>query len=282
MRAKSLLFVCLACAVVSANAQDTKTLRFNIAPGTTLASTSVTDSKFVISGPMDQEAKNKTTIVQEYKFDSGADGWLKFLLTTTDFKMEGDDLNFGMGGGATDMAAAVKSVKVNGEVNNLGKTRNVAAGGVDQLDMMTKQMLSSIIDRINQIGLLMMSYPEEAVGVGSKWKVDMNLGKALEAIPFFENCKGTAPVEFTLESFEKLDGKDVAKVKVFIDGKVTFDLQGGQGSGNMSTTSAGNVWIDLATGIPSKGETKMANAIDFGMGNLQQEMTITSTVSVKN
>lgn len=261
-------------------AQDKKTLRLVLQPGMVFSSTSVTDGKFAMTGPMDQEFKNKTTMTQRFSFEAGTEGWLKFLVATTDFKMEGDDMSMGMGGDV-DVAGAVKGVKVAGEVDGRGMTRNVAVSGSDKLDMMTKQTMEGIADRMTQIGLMSMYFPEEAVGVGSKWTKELDLAKTLSAIPFFTNTKGTAPIEFTIEAFEAVDGKDTAKILIFTDGKVTFDLaMGGSGSGSMTMTSRGYVWVDTATGLPVKSETKLANNIDFGMGTMQQEISITATGKV--
>jgi len=267
-----------------AQAQDKKTIRLNVKPGTVMTSTSVTDGKFAMTGPADQTVNNKTTMVQQYKFDAGSDGWMKFLIETTEFKMEGEQFNMGTEVNTDQIIAQAKKVKISGEVNNVGAARNVVLAGADDMEMGTKQMMSSISDRISQIGLLSMYFPEEGVAVGTTWKKEIDLAKSLAAISFFTDVSGKAPVEFTVEAFENVDGKDTAKIKVFLDGRVTFGLNfggGGDTKGNMSTTSSSHVWIDLATGLPVKSDTKMANNIDFGMGTMQQEMSITTTTAVK-
>jgi hypothetical protein len=181
------------------------------------------------------------------------------------------------------MIAKAKKVKISGEVDNTGSTRNVALTGADDMDMSTKQIMASISDRITQVGLMSMFFPKDAVSVGTVWKKEIDLGKSLEAIPVFKDISGKAPVEFTVEAFEKVDEKDTARIKVFIDGKVTFNLNIGSGdtAGNMTTTSSSHVWIDLATGLPVKSDTKMASLVDFGVGTMQQEMSIVTTVAVK-
>ena len=266
-----------------AQAQDKKTIRLTVKPGTVMTSTSVTDGKFAMTGPADQTVNNKTTMVQQYKFDKGSEGWLKFLIETTEFKMEGEQFNMGTPIDTDQIIAQAKKVKISGEVNEMGSARNVELTGAEDMEMGTKQMMTSISDRISQIGLMSMFYPVEGVGVGSIWKKEIDLGKSLAAIPFFTDVNGKAPVEFTVEAFEKVDDKDTAKIKVFIDGRVTFGMNfgGGDTKGSMTTTSAGHVWIDLATGLPVKSDTKMANNIDFGVGTMQQEMSITTTTAVK-
>ena len=275
------LVVLAACA----QAQDKKTIRLNVKPGTVMTSTSVTDGKFAMTGPADQTVNNKTTMVQQYKFDAGSEGWMKFLIETTDFKMEGEQFNMGTEINTDQIIAQAKKVKISGEVNNVGAARNVVLSGADDMEMGTKQMMSSISDRISQIGLLSMYFPDEGVTVGTTWKKEIDLAKSLAAIPFFTDVNGKAPVEFTVEGFENVEGKDTAKIKVFLDGRVTFGLNfggGGDSKGNMSTTSSSHVWIDLATGLPVKSDTKMANNIDFGMGTMQQEMSVTTTTTVKD
>lgn len=280
---KASLLGLVALAAVSM-AQDKKTLRLTLKPGMVVTHTSVTDGKFTIAGPADQTVNNKTTMTQEFAFDAGEAGWFKFNCTTTDFKSEGEQMDMGMGATSPEeIAAAVKKVKFAGEVNELGSVRNVAVQGQDNLDMMTKQMMNSVTDQMNQIGFFAMVLPQEEVGVGSKWTKTYDMAKSMEAIPFFKNVAGKMPVEFTLEAFESRDGMELAKVKAFMDGKATFDLDfgGGGGSGSMTTTSNGTIWINLATGLPVSSDTKLANNIDFGMGTMQQEMSIKGTFKVK-
>ncbi len=280
---KRTALIALVALAAVAMAQDKATLRLNVKPGMTLAQTTVSDGTFSISGPTDQEMKNKTTMVQTFKFEEGTEGWVKFGVETTDFKMEGDSMDMGGGTDPDQIAAMAKKVKLTGEVNDRGATRNVAISGADDLDMTSKQMMTSVADRMSQIGFMEMFFPDEAISVGSTWKRELDLAKTLSSIPFFQNVKGTAPVEFTVEAFEKVGDKDTVKIKVFTDGKVTFELSmGGGGDGNMSLTSNGEVWVDLATGLPIKSTGKMANDIDFGMGHMQQQMTITSKIDFKS
>ena len=271
---------CLALNLVSvASAQETHTLRLVLEPGKTLSVTTVSDTKMAFTGPMDQEMKTKTTLVQNYKFDKGPEGWWTFDIQTADFKMDGDAGMPQMGGDPATMIESVKKVKVGGEVNALGKTRNVKVAGDDSLDMMTKGMMASIVEQLMQVGFMSLNFPEAAVGVGTKWKADFDMAKVLEANSggFLSNAKGNVPLEFEVLGFETVDGKKTAKIQVFSDGKVTFDSSMG-GSGTMSTTSKGNLWIDLATGLAMKSDTKMANNIDVaGQINIAQEMTITTS-----
>ncbi len=264
-------------------AQDKKVLRLAVKPGTTFSHVSVTTGKFALTGVGDQEFKTKTTFGQDFSFENGTDGWLKFTATTTEFKSEGDQMDMGGAGvSPEDIAAAVKKVKFSGEVNNLGSTRNIALANDDGLDMMTKQMMSSITDQMSQLGFFAMSFPEDGVAVGTKWKKDYDLAKSLAGIPFFSNVKGASPTEYTVEAFETVEGKNTARIKTFSDGKATFELSmGGGGSGSLTTTSSGMVWVDLETGLPVKSETKLASTIDFGMGTMQQEMSISSKMTAK-
>jgi|GEM_PF-1731930 len=282
---RKMAFVALAfSAITIANAQETHVLRLALEGGKTLAVTTVSDTKMAFTGPMEQEMKTKTTMVQNYKFDKSEEGWWKFDVFTSDFKMDGDAGIPGMGGDPTTMVEAVKKVKFGGEVNNLGKTRNVKVSGDESLDMMTKGMMATMVENLTQIGFLAIMFPEAAVGVGTKWKAEFDMAKVMEANGggFLTNAKGMVPIEFEVLSFEDLAGKKVVKIQVFSDGKVTFDSSMG-GSGTMSTTSKGNLWIDLATGLPVKSDTKLANNIDIGgQMNIAQDLTINTTSEVRD
>lgn len=269
--------------MVAAQAQDTYKMRLALEAGKALHVTTVSSTKMAFTGPIEQEMNTKTTMVQAYKFDQGTDGWWKVALTTVDFKMDGDA---GMPGMSADPAAildAVKKVKISAEINNLGQARNVKLEGDQDLDMMTKGMTASVSEYLAQIGFMGVQFPEEAVGVGTKWKKEFDMAKILEANGggFLSNAKGMMPIEFEVLGFEDVNGVKAAKIQIFTDGKVTFDSQMG-GSGTMSTTSKGTTWINVATGLPIKSETKMANNIDIGgQMNISQEMSINSTTEIK-
>lgn len=258
-------------------------MRLALEPGKTLHVTTVSETKMAFTGPIEQEMSTKSTMVQAYKFDAGADGWWKIAMTTVDFKMEGGMDMPGMQTDPAQILDAVKKVKVTAEVNNLGQARNVKMEGDQDLDMTTKGMTASMSEYLSQIGFMGLQFPEESLAVGSKWSKSFDMAKILEANSggFLSNAKGTMPVEFEVLGFEDVNGVKTAKIQVFSDGKVTFDSQMG-GSGTMSTTSKGNVWVNVANGLPIKSDTKMANNIDIGgQMNITQEMSINSTTELK-
>jgi len=285
MYKKPMLLFVAALTVANAMAQatavpDKRTLRLNLTPGTSITMKTVTDGTMSISVQgNDNEIKSKITMGQKTDVSAGDGGWLKFLLQTTEFKMEGDSMDMGMGGGG-DPATAMKAVKIEGEFDQMGATRNVKVADDDKLDMMTKQSVTTLAEQWSQIGFMAVTFPKDAVGAGDKWTKEMDLGKVMGSNPMISNAAGKAPMEFTVEGFEKVDGKDAAKIKVFMDAKVTFDIAAAGSSGTMTMTSNGFIWIDLATGVTIKGESKMANNIDFGMGTMQQNMSITQSATV--
>ena len=268
---------------VSASAQESHTLRLALEAGKTLSVTTVSDTKMAFTGAVDQEMNTKTTMIQDYKFDQSGEGWWKFDLSTRDFKLDGDATMPGAASDPSAMIEAVKKVKVGGEVNSVGKARNVKIDGQDSLDPMTKGMIAATIEYLQQIGFMSIVFPEAPVAVGTKWKTDFDMSKILEANGggFLTNAKGNVPIEFEVLGFEDVDGKKAAKIQVFHDGKVTFDSTMG-GSGTMTTTSKGNLWIDLATGLPLKGDTKLANNIDIGgQFNISQEISVVTKTELK-
>lgn len=269
--------------VAAAHAQDSYKVRLTLEPGKTLNVTTVSQTKMAFTGPIEQEMSTKTTMVQAYKFDAGTDGWWKIAMSTVDFKMEGGMDMPGMQADPAQIVEAVKKVKVTAEVNNLGQARNVKMEGDQELDMTTKGMTASMSEYLSQIGFMGMQYPEEAISVGSKWSKTFDMAKILEANSggFLTNASGKMPVEFEVLGFEDVNGVKAAKIQVFTDGKVTFDSQMG-GSGTMSTTSKGTVWVNVATGLPIKTDSKMANNIDIGgQMNITQEMSINTTTELK-
>ncbi|MBS1714628.1 MAG: hypothetical protein JST30_09865 [Armatimonadetes bacterium] len=285
MIAKPTLLFVAALTVAQAMAQtaavpEKKVLRLNLAAGNSITMKTVTDGVMNLSVQgNDNEMKSKITMVNKTDVSAGDGTWLKFILQTTDFKMEGDTMDMGMGGG-TDPATAMKAVKIQGEFDPTGTTRNVTIADDDKLDMMTKQSMSSMLEQWSQIGFMALTFPKDAVGVGDKWTKELDLGKVMGSNPMISNAAGKAPMEFTIEAFEKVDAMDTVKIKVFMDAKATFDIAAAGSSGSMTMTSNGFVWVDLATGVTVKGESKMANNIDFGVGSMQQNMTIAQSATV--
>ncbi len=279
---RSVVIVAALVAGTMAQAQSGQPLRFNVAPGSSYAMTSVTSMKMAFSGMMDREMTTKSTVSQTLKFDAGEGAWLKFTLSTSDFKTEGEQMMEGMGPSPDEMAAAFKNVRTVGEVGPNGGTRNVKLEGTDGLDMMTKGMVTRIVEGVSQLGLLGLTFPDGPVEVGTEWKANFDMAKTLgdSMMGMAQDVKGDFPYVFTVEAFEAVDGAPHAKVKVFTDGKATFRVQGpgGEGDGNMTMTSLGHMWIDLATGLPTKSATEMAMTIDIGMLQITQEMKIDTTL----
>lgn len=280
---RTLLTLVAVSVVALSHAQESHKLRYAVDVAKSLSVTTTSSTKMAFTGPIEQTMETKTTLVQSYKFEKGEEGWWKFNMAVTDFKLDGDAGMMGMGADPESMAAAVKKVKLFGEFNDMGKTRGVKMDGDDNLDMMTKGTFASISEYFNQVGFMSSHFPEEEVAVGAKWKSQIDMAKIMEANGggFLSNAQGVLPIEYELLAFEDVNGTKTAKVQVFTDGKVTFDSQMG-GGGTMSMTSKGTAWIDLATGLPVKSDTKMANNIDIGgQMNITQELSIVTTSEVK-
>ncbi|MBX3117694.1 MAG: hypothetical protein KF784_01415 [Fimbriimonadaceae bacterium] len=99
-------------------------------------------------------------------------------------------------------------------------------------------------------GFLGMTFPAEAVGVGSTWTVDIDLKNAMGGMgggAQAPQVKGRIPVKYTLKSFGTKAGKRVANITAVINGTVTM----GEGQNNMSMTLKGTAGavVEVATGI---------------------------------
>ncbi|MCW5936210.1 MAG: hypothetical protein KIT11_02750 [Fimbriimonadaceae bacterium] len=242
-----------------------------------------TDMKMSFSGMMDREMKMKTDTSQNIDFGADADGWSKFTITTTDIKMAGDDPGQGMGGDPQDMVDGLKKVKIVGEVNQRGGTRNVQLADADSLDPMSQGAMVRSVEQFTQLGFFGLEFPEDDVSVGTKWSKEMDMKKLLEAsmMGMAQDIQGKLPTTFEVEGFEDVDGQPHAKVKFFSDGKATFNINVGSGdtAGSMSITVLGHSWISLGTGMPTKSVSETALMIDMGMLQIQQEMKSEAKIS---
>jgi hypothetical protein len=253
IRTRPLILGALAAAAVLAFAQDSFTMRAKPAAGSNLTVTTASTMKMAFSGMMEQEINSKTTVTQKVGFAAGDSGWTKFDIQTTDVKMEGDSMAAAMGQGpsAEDIAKAVKEVKIAGEFDETGKTRNVAITGLNEGDFSARGIVESDFQALAQLGFMGLNWPKDPVKVGSKWTSEFDFAKILEAnsMGFLTNIVGKMPVEFEVLGFEQIDGKTYAKVKSFMDGKVTFDVAQAGSTGNMTVTSVGTTWVDVTDGV---------------------------------
>jgi hypothetical protein len=276
------LFLSLVALGAGAFAQDTApVLRLKVEPGTKLNMSTSTETKMAFSGMMDQTINSKSKMGQSLSFEGGEGGWLKFVIATTEFSMESDGQ---MGPAPVDpaeMAEQIKKVKIVGEVNELGQSRGVGIVNEENLDQMSKSVMSSTVASMSQLGFMGVSFPEGGLSVGQTWDKEFDMAKVVEdnSMGFLSNVQGKMPVKFEVLGFEEVGGSKVVKMKSFMDGKVTFDVSMMGSTGNMTTTSVGHIWIDLATGLVVKAESEMANMMDMGQLTIQQETKINTVVS---
>jgi hypothetical protein len=278
MNARTTSFAIAALVIVSgAVAQDKAVLRFQPAVGSKLSVTTVSELKMAFSGMMDQESNSKSTVDQVFTFEAAQDGKTKFQLNTTALKIEGESMAEMAGGGNVD---GIKNAVLTGYFDSRGATSDVQVSGLAEDDMMGNMILTMAKELYKQIGFFGFQFPEQEVGVGSKWDSQLDFSELLssQSMGFLTNAKGAVPVTMEVVAFEPVEGVPCVKIKSLMDGKVTFDVNapGMETSGNMTVTSLTHAWFNLATGMLVKSEAESANVIDMGMMTINQT---TKTVS---
>lgn len=262
----SLLAVVALPLLLQAGVQDSAKLRFNVAADQKVTMTVISDTKTTLSGMMEEESVTKTSVTTTYSFGKKTDdGWMAYSTENSDVKYESSsDAMGGMG----DPAGSLKAMKSSGEVSDRGATRNMKVEGVDEMMAMFSEM-----DPSTKAGIFGVVYPENEIKVGSAWEHPVKMqGMVTGEIPF----------KYEVLSFEDLDGKKAAKLKVSSTGKLQIDLSSlGAGAGNVTASIDGFLWVDLATGVGLKSEMNMGQVMEIpGMITVNSKGTVKTTAKV--
>jgi hypothetical protein len=130
-----------------------------------------------------------------------------------------------------------------------------------------------------QAGLQGVIFPQNAVGVGSKWTATIDLGKLLgsQAQGMKIVSGGKIPVSYKLTGFKMIAGKRIAGIAASTNGKVVMSMgQGGQSmqmTMNLKSTSAGQV--DVNTGMVREMTTDATVNMDLGQMKIDQKIKMT-------
>jgi hypothetical protein len=137
--------------------------------------------------------------------------------------------------------------------------------------MMTGSMKSDQV-----AGFMGIHFPKEAIGVGSKWAVELDASQMFDKSEFITSVSGKLPVSYEVTGFEVIEGKNNVKVKSLMAG--TINMQLGGPAGDMQAVVKLNFdtdyWVDVATGMLTKSAGKATIDNDFGMGTMTQKLTV--------
>lgn len=268
-RATQTSLMAVAALLLIAAAPQDKTvvkLTFDKAVPVKYKSTIKTDMDF-----MGSAMSNTINMAQSVNVVEQKDGWTKVQFKTDDFKMEGDGM-MGMEGSM----AGVKDVTIDVEVDESGRTRNVALGNVEKLDPMMRQMMTGSMKADQMAGFMGVHFPKEAIGVGSKWAIELDAAQMFDKSEMISSVSGKLPVTYEVVGFEDINGKRNIKLKSTMTGKVNLGIASPAGDMTAVVTMdfATDHWIDVATGILTKsvGAATMVN--DFGMGSMTQKLSV--------
>ncbi|MDI9636531.1 hypothetical protein QPK87_01290 [Kamptonema cortianum] len=271
--APSLLLISALPLLVGATSQDTVLLRLKVAAGTKQKITTTTTSLQELSGMMERNSNTSVKSVNVFAFEPGEESKTKVVVTTEDFTISSDQDTPGMDPAV--LAEEVKSLVVTMSVDERGLVLTSESKGGGELSASITAMESA-----SKIGYNGIIFPEESVKIGSQWKHEVDLSSnAGEGGPL-KMSGGKIPSQFELVGFEELNGKKAAKIKITMKGRVNVELtQGLPATGTMDLDTNGHFWIDLATGLLLKAESKVITDIDLSM--IRVKSTANSKVVVE-
>lgn len=199
------------------------------------------------------------------------DGWTTLRFKTDDFKMEGDGMM-----GMESTFDAVKDISIKMEVDERGRTRNVAIENADKVDAMTRQMIVGSMKSDQVAGFMGVHFPKEPVGVGSKWNIELDAAQMFDKSEFITAVSGKLPVSYEVAGFEDIKGKRNIKVHSTMTGTVMMDIASPAGDmkATIKMTFGTNYWVDTATGILTKSAGTATIDNDFGMGSMVQKLDV--------
>lgn len=249
-------------------AQDSATLEFKFKPGEKLTIKSVANTDMAISGAMDAEGTTKTTTTNVTTFTEGEDGWVAFTTTTPDVQSESTMEVPGMD--AAQMTELMKTVKITGETNPKGKTRNFKIEG----DPMVTGGMEA--DPMSNLGFMGVTLPEGSAKVGDTWQAtaDIKPGEGGSA-GGVDLVSGKTTMDYKLDSFETVEGATIAVISFTVKGDIV--VAGPMGDGSMKITGNGKIHFDANKGMPVKAEQTIKNAMDLGIVMIEQSSKTTST-----
>jgi len=199
------------------------------------------------------------------------EGWTTLRFKTEDFKLEGDGMM-----GMESSVASVKEIGIKMEVDEQGRTRNVVLENADKVDAMMRQMVIGSMKSDQVAGFMGVHFPKEAVGVGSKWNIELDAAQMFDKSEFVSAVSGKLPISYEVTGFEQINGKNHVKLHSTMTGTITMDIA--SPAGDMKATVKMNFgtdyWVEVANGILTKSAGKATIDNDFGMGSMTQKLTV--------
>jgi hypothetical protein len=122
-----------------------------------------------------------------------------------------------------------------------------------------------------------LTFPKDAVGVGSAWQVEIDAENIFELDETIKSAKGKVPVKFEVLGFEDLDGKRTAKVKTTMDGTIDLVIVSPIGELKASTHVTGETtsWVLLADGLLQKSTSTATIVSTLDLGTQTQNLAVT-------
>ncbi len=274
------LIVCGLLAVGAAAAQEKQALRLKLDASkpvrikTEIAMSMLMKSEML---PEDQKVEMTLKTVQSIQALSVKEGWTKTKVTYGKCEMA-VDAAMPVPLDAAQAAAQLDGSTMTVEVDPLGKTRNPVMAYAKSADESTKQMAGQMLAGANQGGFLGNTYPEQPVGVGDKWTIEIDMSKspAAKANPMITSVSGKLPMTYEVLGFEKVDGVNCIKLKTTSSGKITMEMAApGVDKAETVIKGEGTAWIELATGLVFKAEGKSVSDTDLGMMKMTTDQKVT-------
>ena len=264
---KALIVASLATLCVVAPAQQV-TLRFKPPVGKTFKYTMVTKTS-QSGGPMSVgDSSQMMTMTMKILSQSAGKTVMESAITDAKVNMSANPQMKGM---ATQVENMLKNFKATTTLDPYGKGLDTKVAGGNP-------MMQGIASNIGGGVGSMYSFPKEAVGVGSTWKVPFDFGKVMAgAVPGMKLSGGKTNVVCKLTGFENSGGKRIAVISTTVSATIGMSLGAG-GTATTTTNSKGVLKVDVATGMPVSVNSE--NTSKTSMGTMIMNQTTSTSMKL--
>jgi len=249
---RALAPILIAAIAVSAMAQESVTLRYNLKQGKVYRY-SMGMKMSMEGGPMTMDIK--MNMISCLKVKEVVDGFINTVNYFEYFKVSSSQAGMDQMMGAQE--AELKKLRINQQFDFLGTPK-----GTPTITGGTMAGSLGMLGGLTGTSALGIALPKDPIAVGKTWDQPLDLGKALGAMGGGDS-KDPIKMTYTVKSLGDYRGRKAVTIQMVLKGSMSMGTPGGQGADapkvGLSMDGKGDIIVDQLTGLTLKSIT----SIDF-------------------
>lgn len=272
----------IAAIAVSALAQDSVTLRYNLKQGKVYRY-SMQMGMSMEGGPVAMDIK--MNMISCLKVKEIVDGFINTVNYFDFFKVSTSQP--GMEQMVGGQEAEIKKLRITQQFDFLGtpKGQPSVSGGA-----MANQL--GMVNGLTGNSSLGLAFPKDPVTVGKTWEQSIDMGKAMGAAMGGGDIKDPLKLTYTVKSFGEFKGRKAVTIALVMKANIGMPVPGGEGAEapkiEMAIDGSGEIVVDQLTGMTLKSDTLVGIGISMkGMPagapeQMKQKMKVKSELIAPN